>query len=523
MKKRFKSKLSFDKAELQGRISMDYAGLAIAPAATDEAAKKRLMESFGLFGGSNNANTFYPDIANAADIVPKPEDFIDVPFRLISATIVGGGSWKATDFSNVQVLKNSVKYFQNATKPVYYDHDTDLLNWVGIVKAPKWTENFTNADGTKVPAGIDAIISIDAKTNPKIARGVLIGSIFSNSVTVEFTWEMSHHFESENEFNNKVGTYAADGTMIRRVVTSISDYHETSLVWLGADPFAKLIDANGNLTNIDAASISYDKAEVGEKSTYENSKNYKLGFAIDKNVIHLSRENFKPNKNTQMEKEILIALRKALGLADDAEVKVEMLSKLQLAPATPVVGITPEQTSKVTAFDKLKDIEVATAEKTEKFDGDVAKFAIAPDTHIVVAKDHFSKLTTEAAKVAGLESEKVSLQADATLGKEYIGLQKKEAVRLYKVAVGADKADAAVIGLFEKATPEELKGLLAQYTKGVTMKFSGKCKDCNSENFEFRSSVQGEEGAAGETVVASTFESIYGKFANETMDITTKK
>ena len=73
-------------------------------------------------------------------------------------------------------------------------------------------------------------MAVDAKTNPKVARGVLMGSIFSNSVTVEFEWKMSHPFENEYEFLDKIGQYGADGKMIRRVVTKILNYHKSSLI-----------------------------------------------------------------------------------------------------------------------------------------------------------------------------------------------------------------------------------------------------------------------------------------------------
>src|SRR5690606_12701038 len=113
-------------------------------------------------------------------------------------TTVGAGSWKATDFSDVRMLKGSMGKLKGKT--VYKEHDQEVDNWLGFVKETSWSEQFTNSTGDTVPAGIDGVLLIDAKTNPKIARGLLMGTIYSNSVTVVFDWEMSHHFEDEWEF-----------------------------------------------------------------------------------------------------------------------------------------------------------------------------------------------------------------------------------------------------------------------------------------------------------------------------------
>lgn len=518
-RKLYKGILSFSKAEMMGYASINHAGMAIGRPAADEAAKKVLMESFGLFGGSSDANKYYPDVTGHS-VMPKPEDFVDVPFRLISATTVGAGSWKATDFSNVQVLKGSLSKLDK--KPVYYDHDTDLMNWVGIVKAPKWTESFTNKDGVIVPAGIDAIISIDAKTSPKIARGVLIGSVFSNSVTVQFAWEMSHDFPSEEEFNRSIGQMGADGKMVRRIVHTIYDYHETSLVWLGADPFAKLLDEEGNLTNIDTTHISYEKEKEEVIEKYKNKKIFALGFEIDKNVLHLSRSNSivtQPNSgkndknNKDMDEKVLLALLAVLGLSADTKaeaITLEAVSKLTLQPEQPKEAITEEQKTQLASYAKIQALEV------EAKEGVTATLAdVTTEKYAIVDKEVLSTLKTEAAKVESLEK-------DAATGKEFIKMQREEAIRLYKVTAG-EAADETVVGLFNKATKEELGGLLKQYSKGATAKFTGKCANCGSDDFTFKSSLTTEEGTEeGEKVGVTTAADIYAKFSKTSMDITNK-
>jgi hypothetical protein len=472
------------------------------------------MESFGFFGSSSDSNKYFENV-NAENIMPQAEDFIDIPFRLLTATTVGAGSWKATDFSNARVLKASKSKLNN--KPVYKDHDTDLDNWVGIVKTTKWTEEQTQG-GVKIPAGIDAVLSIDAKTNPKIARGVLIGAIHSNSVTVVFDWKPSHDFEEDWQFRDRVGTMHEDGEMIRRVVTKIYDYHETSLVWLGADPFSKLLDDKGNLVNIDKSSIQYDKVGDDERSRYEEKNEYKVSFGLNEKVLSLAKDNFSRTRQQQklpdMNEKMLAALRVILGLSEDAEVTVEMLDKLQLTPDKPVVPITEEQTNKVERFDALSGSEIVLAEVEEGAE----PISLAADTELaedakfaIVQREKFDALVAEADKVTQLTKDNEELKADAQLGKEYIGMKKEEAIRLYKVAQG-DKADDKVVALFEKADAEQLDGLLKQYTQGVTAKFSGKCEECGSTNFSFKSTISGEAETSGdEEVKATSFDEIYNQ------------
>ena len=182
-KKIFRERLNFKHADFRGSVDLGLSGIntAIAtPAVTHhnyEGFDTRGFQ-FGNLWSSINDPKFYSDVT-ASDIVPKEEDFIEVTFRLISATTVGAGTWKATDFTNAKVLKASMDKLNG--KPIYKDRETDLDNWVGVVKGTRWSAE-TTENGVKIPAGIDGLMLIDAKTNPKIARGLLLGSIFSNSV-----------------------------------------------------------------------------------------------------------------------------------------------------------------------------------------------------------------------------------------------------------------------------------------------------------------------------------------------------
>jgi len=500
--KSYRGILSFSAADNVGVLQLDTVGIQIGRPAVSAEAKLKAIERLGMFGSGNNSNNYYPAIQSAQDIVPKPEDFIDVPFRLLSATIVGAGSWKTTDFSDAVILKGSMQKLNN--KPVYKNHDCEVDNWVGMVKGVSWSEGFNNASGEYVPPGIDGILSIDAKTEPKIARGVLLGSIYSNSVTVEFDWKMSHHFEKMYDFMDSVGTFGADGKMIRRVVTRIMNYHETSLVFLGADPFAKLIDNKGNLTHIDSGGIQYSKAGDDEKKLFDDHHKIKIGYCLDKNVISLSKERLsEPNQTTteQNTKEMdkyLLALAKILGLPIAQVTEENYVSHLAKLSVTDTKQV--EKLAKATIFESFvgEGIEVAALEGepvkvTLTGEGDkVALSTALPTDAVVISKADLVKLKKDAADLIEERTKLTALEKDAELGKTYLGLQRDECKRLYKLSVGGE-GDAAVLKLMDGAEPDALAGLLKLHAKDATMKFSGSCKSCGSDEFEFKSSISGDD------------------------------
>lgn len=520
-KKIFKSRMSFDKSELLGLVSM-YGGVNMPiPTSQEDMYKEMGLErkpiSFGMYG---NMPQFYPNMQNS-DIVPKEEDFIRVPFRLLSATIVGGGTWKATDFSNTAVLKKSVKMLEG--KPMFKDHETDIDNWIGYVEGSKWTEAKKDSKtNLTVPAGIDGIVVVDSKIDPKVARGLLLGTIFSNSVTVEFNWEMSHEFENEYDFNRNIGTLGKDGKMIRRVVTQINNYHESSLVWLGADPFAKMIEQDGTLRHIDTTGIvEYDKVDSGIKDMYEKEKKFKVGCEFSKELVSLTqRIDFKQkDKQENLEKmdKIKLAIIAAFGLAKDVQLTeddiVSYICKMTSTEADSYKGLSKkagafDKLSKVTLqsdADKFETVEMSADEVQEVSDKAVAKFG-GKDV-VLVTSEHLSGLNTRIANLDKL----------AKIGETTIKNKKEEVVRLYKIAVG-DKVDNNVVTMFENAEPEALDGLLAQYTKGATAKFTATCKSCNGTDFEFRSTISGEAGKTTTdndidkyVVTGDDFKNKYGK------------
>ena len=204
------------------------------------------VEKLGLFGSDIDYNTYYPGLTKE-DLTPNSDEFIEPVFRLLSSTIVSK-NWNPTDFGQPGVLKASMKLLLGQT--VNCDHSTDIGNAIGSVSQVMWQEAYKNGNFV-IPAGINGVLKIDGKANPRIARGILMDppSIHSNSVTVQFKWDKSHPGMDDRDFWDKLGTYDEKGNMIRKVVTEVVRYLETSLVSHGADSFAQKIGEDGKIIN----------------------------------------------------------------------------------------------------------------------------------------------------------------------------------------------------------------------------------------------------------------------------------
>ena len=455
------------------------------------------------------------------NITPKDSDFLKVPFRLLSAGIVGAGTWKATDFSNEKVLKASYKKLIN--KPVYTDHSTYTVNnAVGKVFEASWQEGYVSDNKEKIPAGINAILGIDVKTAPKLARDILSDIVHSNSVTVTFDWEPSHDgFESEYSFLDQIGQ-VIEGKMVTRVVTEIHNYYETSMVWLGSDPFAKKMDENGQLVNVDTASIYADETDE-IKRYYSKNKSYGVSCFSKENSLltpfQKEREFFNTFAKTQndkdMEKKLQEALLVKLGLSKETPLTVEHINNIVIAPQESFSKLKTLEALEQIAKDELKLTVVNMDEisKTHTFikKGELATKLVAVETERNIfqkeAQDGKVEIVSLSAKVTELKGSNAALTAENTkltgtiennkttlaAGESFVKTKRDEVVRLYKVAV-KNETDESVLSIMGKATNEELDGLLKQYSITATSRFTAKCKKCGAEDFSFRSSLIPDTG-----------------------------
>jgi len=509
-KNKYRTAFSFTAAELNTSLKIEDAGIAYQmPDTPEEVAAMR--EVFGYAGDMQ-----FPKNPNIpSDLMPKPEDFVQIPFRLLSATTVAAGTWRATDFSNENLLKASLKKLEG--KPVYTEHNTSLDNWLGMVQKTTWSEA-TVMNGTTIPAGINGMLAIDAKSNPKILRGILAKGIFSNSVTVVFDWKPSHTFEDEYTFRRMVGSLAEDGNMIRRVVTAIHDYYESSLVFLGADPYAKLIDEGGNLVNVDKvntykAGLSLD-SDLAKSELAENKMVIPTG--LSKEVVTLSSTKItKPTtpNDIDMKKEVIDAILSLTGLKDVNEVTVDVVNKLTLkAHADALEGY------KATA-EKAMSLAKQVSPDANDFEAFSKAHTFVPTTQLEALKATEVKVTTLEAEVTTLKADKESLATKAALADSILDTQRKEVERLYKanMTLNGTNPNESVLGLIGKATMEELDGLAQQYGGNTLSLFKGKCEDCGSEKLSFQSSKTGEDEGKTKVVQANksaSLDDIRAKFTH---------
>jgi hypothetical protein len=217
---------------------------------------------------------------NVADILPKDDEYILVPFRALSKTIVPG-HW--IDWSKDNVLKDATAKLLGTT--VYPNHEfTDINNWLGSVSNVVWDEEGKNANG--VP-GINATYKIDALMNPRIARGLLMSppAIHSTSMTVLFKFEPSHpEIFNENRwrFFDLLGE-EVEGSIVRLVVTEIIEFWDASLVYQGADRLAKKYDEDdeSEIESLSAAKLSAKPTNSNEVKTMKLTKEKKAELGIE--------------------------------------------------------------------------------------------------------------------------------------------------------------------------------------------------------------------------------------------------
>lgn len=415
--------------------------------------EQREIESFGLFDTSQpNYTTYYPEVT-AEDLAPKDNEFIYPVYRSLSEVIVHK-SHNPVDFSQNGVLQQSMKLLNG--QAVNADHETAIGNSMGVIMESFWEESYKTKSGLIVPAGINSKLKIDGKSNPRIARGIMMDppSIHSTSVTVEFAWEQSHPKMAREEFFSKIGTFDEKGELIMRVANKIKRYHEISLVSHGADPYAQKINDAGEINNPLFADISYNSAHPKDapKSKFfffdlkseilENSEN-----SIPKNS-----NNNKPTQNNLNMNKTLLAFAALMGLSfnegiEDADATAQVQNKI-----TEMVNAA---TLKETTITELR--EAATAQEAE----------------VIRLKDIETKYNTEKALLANV----TSLEAFKNKATEKL---KAEVSKAYGI-LSAAKPDATITELIENGSFETLTALNIQYTTQLEEKFPTSCKKCGSK------------------------------------------
>lgn len=420
-------------------------------------ATKVDTEKYGLFGANTDYNTYYPNVTKE-DLNPKDSEFIEPVFRLLSNCIVAK-DYNPTEFPE-EVLKASMNLLVGQT--VNCDHETEIGNAIGSVKSVSWQDSYKADNGVVIPGGINGVLKIDAKANPRIARGILMDppSIHSNSVTVMFEWEKSHNM-SDAEFREKFNTRLYDGSLVRRIAKKILAYRETSLVSHGADPFAQII-ANGKINNPDYAGARYysyadvqpmDLDTLKTKISYYDFKGLHQVDTMHNTSKFINEGNQNPQKNNNMN-EVEKFLEQLFGQ--------DMLSLAE--GSTPTVEL---------ALSQIKDIiseNQSLSEAKTKAEGEVTSLKEEVDSLKETIK---------------LNEKMVSL------GEAHLKDVREATVASYKKTVEEDKVDANILSLLEADTTnvETLLSLKATYDAQVEEKFPLHCADCGSKNVNRASSM----------------------------------
>ena len=443
------------------------------------------IAQFGFWGGDIDYNTYYPNL-DKSELTPKDEEFIEPMFRLLSETIVSK-NWNPTDFGQNGVLKASMKMLLGQT--INCDHETNIGNAVGAVSQVMWQEAYKDGSFT-IPAGINGILKIDGKANPRIARGILMEppSIHSNSVTVQFKWDKSHPQMEDNEFYQKLGTYDSKGVMVRRIVTEVVRYLETSLVSHGADSFAQKIGSDGKIIN-----PTFAKRTWASYEEYRDDKSKKYFFTDYKSDMSMFQENNdtqssfndnqenQNNKNNGMNKELREFLESLFG--DNMLTLEEGKEMDQENVIACIQNLVSSKNTLQASVDSLN------TEKTS-------------------LTEQINKLNTEVANLTEM----------ATVGKNHIASLRETAVETYRKLMG-DKVDETIVTMLNSETTgiNTLVSLTKDYQARLEEKFPMVCSKCGSHDVNRASSVsEGEEGKHQEDTASNkenstdqVFESLY--------------
>lgn len=432
------------------------------------------IESFGLFGSDLNYNTYYPDV-KPEEFNPNEDEFIEPIFRLLSAGIVAR-NWSPTDFSKNGVLKNSMNLLVGQT--INCDHSTDVGNAIGSVKEVQWQESYKDIRNGKeliIPAGINGVLKIDAKANPRIARGIMMDppSIHSNSVTVRFMWEKSHPSLSDADFWDQFGRAGKDGKLVCKVASNILGYHETSLVSHGADPFAQKVDDKGKIVN----------------PVYANNQAYSYSDKVGRNWYFFT--DFKDiGKAEVLHNTMIFNNATTNGLGDPNHKKNKDMNEELKQFLESLFGeglLSLEQGKEISGELVLQAIKKIQGEKA-------------------TLEQNLSSITTERDQLKTdlqtLKSEVETNKPMVTIGTQHLSAVREKVTTDYRKLMGEEKIDASMITLIASADLTTLQSLGNTYTTQLEEKFPIKCSDCGSQNVSRASSVteqNGEGGKEGDT------------------------
>lgn len=442
------------------------------------------LSAFGLLHlGADDIMEQYASLAHNLEELEEV-DLKNLPavinpiYRGLSEVIVRK-NFDPIDFSEPGVLKSSMHKMKGQS--VYTNHFAYVGNEVGSVKDVLWEKSY-EVNGIKIPAGFNLHMNIDALSNPKLARGILMDppSIHSNSVTVTFAWEQSHPKMEYNDFRSKVGTIGNDGKLIRRVATDINNYFETSLVSHGADPYAKQVRGGKIVTpemsqTRDSFSIELGKSDNFHFFSYKDEASFSLtaeSLTGEENTIPADINNNDDNKKQfVMNKNLAILLAALVGFSFEENVAKLSDTDFEADPKN-VEGLLSALEANADALKAFPGLQGQIDSLTEENNGLKTKV-----TELEAAGDSSPDKATLDAYKANLLQETLSHHTILNNGEAEPTIQKT-----------LEGAELATLQAFHKTFKTQLEST-----------FPLTCQDCNSHNVTRASAAagEGEDGKDG--------------------------
>lgn len=434
--------------------------------------KFQVNNDFGAFGllnlGADDIMETYAQLSEQFGDGGGEVDLKNLPaiinpiYRGLSEVIVRK-NFDPIDFSEPGVLKASMHKMKGQT--VYTNHFAYVGNEVGSVKDVLWEKSY-EVDGIKIPAGFNLHMSIDAASNPKLARGILLDppSIHSNSVTVTFAWEQSHPKMEYHEFRGKVGTIGPDGKLIRRVVTEVTNYFETSLVSHGADPYAKQIRGGKIVTpemsqTRDSFSLELGKTENFHFFSYKDSASFSDEVSLEGTIPATLINNNDNKTQLSMNKELAILLAALVGYSFAENVASLSDDDFSKDPAN-VEGLLTalsDGAEKLKAFPGISaQVEALTSEKA----------TLETEKQTLTDENANLKAAQVNPDAASLAAYKAGLLAE-TLG--------------YHTVINKNEVDENIKSTLEASSLEALKSFNSVFKAQMEKDFPNCCQSCGSQ------------------------------------------
>jgi hypothetical protein len=183
-------------------------------------------------------------------LAPNAGDLVPFTFRLLSAAYLGCAGYHL-DFSREDMLRQALPLFRepeaegserSSPLVVVRDHSFAIEDRIGLVRNARWCP-VEEVQGSIHP-GIEAELHINWKLAGDAVRRLLHDPplLDACSVSLGFSWEKSHPDLDDGQFWMRLGE-DVNGSPVRIVVTRIETVEHVGLVYAGADPHARRVDA----------------------------------------------------------------------------------------------------------------------------------------------------------------------------------------------------------------------------------------------------------------------------------------